>query len=495
MDLFYKKLLSRKVILFELFLAILVLLITLYQREVSNDDSWFGEQSYWLAHEGVVKLKSLPLIFTWEDHFLVYHKLLIWIGGAIVYCFGWSINYFRIFNIICFFSTLWFVWKFLKNDKRVEGSVKYLAVFILLFTPLSISKAFEFRPEVPLMLFGFTSFLSIHNYLKKGKFKFLLLSGFLAGLSFLMHLNGAVFVVSGFLFLLLYKQYKGAAFYFVACAPIAFIYFIPLLNPENLKQWYFVIKNWPQHNFAEPLEQSLIGSISYKILGEHKRYFWGGTTIVLSSFFFLSLILKGKYLLQKHRDLLVYTIIVMISLALLSSDKVPRYLMYLFPFMALITAISFSEYKYSTNQYPKWLFVILLAIQVFFVFQRSWEIFSRRRNLTAHNQHISSFIPAGANVLAPWPFVYNEISEYNIDNYDTYLYLGDFEEREIKQPEMFRKAYEIDTEYIIVDAYTVKKYNYWFKDWEIEPEPFYEYVVDKKGLKILKRKSPQTNKP
>lgn len=493
MNSFYKKLLSKKVILFELLLAILVLAVTLYQREVSNDDSWFGEQSYWLAHDGVVKLKSLPLIFTWEDHFLVYHKLLIWIGGTIVYCFGWSINYFRLFNIICFFTTLWFVWKFSKDEERVQGSVKYLAIFLLLFTPLSISKAFEFRPEVPLMLFGFTSFLSIHYYLKKGKVKFLLLSGFLAGLSFLMHLNGAVFVVSGFLFLLVYKQYKGAAFYFSTCAPTAFIYFIPLLNPENLKQWYFVIKNWPQHSFAEPLKHSLIGAFLFKILGEHKRYFWGGTTIGISSLFFLSLILKGKYLLQKHKGVLIYTIILMVCLALLSSDKVPRYLMYLFPFMALIAAISFSEYKYSKNQYPKWLFVIILVAQIFFVFHRSWEIVSRRRPLTAHNRYISTFMPAGANVLAPWPFVYNEIGNYHIDNYDTYLYLGDFEGREIKQPEMFRKAYELNTEYIVVDEYTVKKYDYWFKDWKIEPEPYYEYIVDKKDLKILKRKSSQTN--
>ena len=462
-----------------------IYLVTMYNRYIQADENWFGEQAYWLLKEGKVKLKSIPLIFNWDTEFLVYHKLLVWFGAGIIKVFGWSVYPLKAFNLLCFIVCLLLIRKYLANE---SSAFKYLLMAIVLLTPLSLVKSFEFRPEVPVMMFGFASFLFLSKYLDSGRIIQICIAGLLAGLAFLVHLNGAIFCVTGVLVLLWYKKLKGAIVFSLIAIPVCFIYFLNLLEGDNFAQWAYNLKNWPSHNFSRAVDQNILITIVDRIISEQKRFFWNGEVAGISVLFFASLILKGKYLWNNHRVLILYTTSQILLLALLGSHKAPRYLMFHVPFMALVIAYTIKNIAEQDKAWAKISILVLLLAQVVFLMVGAAHILRKNNPHASKHEEVLSHIPQGASLIGPWELIYNGLENHQIYSYRSYEYLEEKMPVPFTQEQVSAKIDSMQIEYIVIDEdMKTNDVYHWFPDWEIsEKIPFKEYYRGEDYL-ILKK--------
>ncbi|MEP2771703.1 MAG: glycosyltransferase family 39 protein [Fulvivirga sp.] len=487
LDRFFNKLCSENILKGLLILCGLVMLATMINREIKGDDCWFGEQSYWLAKEGSVKLKSIPLIFDWQNQFLVYHKLLIWMGSIIVSVFGWSVDYLRSFNLICFGLTLWVLWKITENQAK---SLRLLVLFVMLFAPLSFEKSFEIRPEVPAMLFGTASFYFIKRYFDNQQLLSILLAGAFAGLSFLTHLNSVIYCLAGFFLLLFHKNIKATVLFSLAAVPVCFIYFIPLLDPENLQQWQYNIVNWPLHSFEDSVERNVFLSFIIRLLSEHKRFFWGDQIMGMSAMFFLILIFNGKYLWKNHKQIFLYTMLLALFLGLLGSHKSPRYIMLYQPFLAITIGYGLYSIKEKKNYVFKGAIVVVLLAQLAFTTISAARMLGRNEPHVEKHRNTLSSIPRQSLVLAPWELIYNEIDSYRIYNYKTFLYVQDLEDRKITQLDLWKECAALNIEYVVVTQEAADEYDLWFKkELKVVHNDYYEVLKTENDYLILKRKT------
>lgn len=462
-------------------------LATFFNRYIQTDENWLGEQAYWLVKEGKVKLKSLPFILNWTQEFLVYHKLLIWIGAGIITVFGWSVFYFKFFNLVCFLTTLCFIWRITASESK---RFQFVSLILFLTIPIILIKSFEFRPEVPVMMFGLGSFFFLRQYLISNKVGQALVGGLLSGLAFLTHLNGAVFCVSGFFLLLYFRNIKGLAFFSLVAISVCLIYFIPLFEGNNLELWAYNLKNVPSHDFSSAINQNIFETIFEKIITEQKRFFWDESVAGISLIFILVLLFKGKFLWKNYKVLLLFTIFQITFLALLGSHKAARYLMFHLPFMAMIIAYAWREIAKSGKVFQSYL-LLALAICQFALFSRTaWQITSYNAPQSQIHQEIMSHIPKASKVIGPWELIYNEISNYEIYTFKSYEYLEEKMPKPFTQIQLTQKIASLGIEYIILDINMKEdKVNHWFKNWEVDPQNIYQEYYKNNNYLILKRYS------
>ncbi|MCF0061731.1 hypothetical protein MUK70_21050 [Dyadobacter chenwenxiniae] len=75
----------RKTHLAGLLSIFIILTVSTYiNRFPTGDDAWFGEQSYWLHKEGIIRSEFFRGIVGWEDQILVSHKLFLGFGAVVI---------------------------------------------------------------------------------------------------------------------------------------------------------------------------------------------------------------------------------------------------------------------------------------------------------------------------------------------------------------------------------------------------------------------------
>ncbi|MEM7109258.1 MAG: hypothetical protein AAF519_13615, partial [Bacteroidota bacterium] len=355
--------------------------------------------------------------------------------------------------------------------------------------------SFMFRPEVAVMVFGFGSFFFLSRYLSLGSLIGAIFGGVCASLAFLTHLNALIFPVAGFLFLLFFRKWEGLAVYSVITALLSSIYFWNLIDAEIFQVYQHQLQNWPTHQdaFSSKVEGGFFGILSHnvlRLLNEHKRYFWDQDVWGISGLFLLALISKFKYLMQTHKPLTTYTLIVMACLGVLSSGHSPRYLVYLMPFMVLIVVLVIHNLSANKRTVLKALFVLFLAAHFIFATTALISILKRNRDyVNIHSQLLSS-IPRDQKVLGPWEMIYNGIKSHELHSFKTYEYIEDQEKRKLSQLQLLELAADkFQMDYIILDEKrkTSKEFE-WFKNWRIEDNPHYRIEHQFENYLILKRK-------
>ncbi|MEQ8245884.1 glycosyltransferase family 39 protein [Fulvivirga sp.] len=489
----YNTILSNSYLKVVLSCTILVFVASLYHRYIQQDEPWFGEQAYWLVKEGNVKIKSMPGIFNWTSNMIIYHKLVVWLGAAIIFLFGWSVYYFKLLILLFFTTTAYFIYRFLKVKMNTGDAVAFLAVTLFFITPELIHRGFIYRPEVMVMCFGFLSFYFIYDYRSAPR---LLLGGLFAGLAFLSHLNGMIFPVAGFIYLLIQKQWKPLMLF----APVAFlvsmIYTIGLWNQESIETYMFQLKNWPTHQdtFSSKVDGNILDTVFShikRILGEHKRYFWDQDVWGISGLFIVSMLVSFRRNKKNYPALMTYTLILLISIAVLTSSHSPRYLVALMPFMVMtfaVTIFSINDMKKGKSAIAA-LFTLMVAAQIAFASMAYSKIFKTNHDHVQKHAQVLSSIEKGKNILAPWSMIYNQIDEYNFFSFKTYEYIEDQNNIKLSQIDLLEQAHDkylID--YIIVN--TIRKHDKefpWFKNWQLEPNPFYKEIKRNEDFLILKR--------
>ncbi|HEX3006117.1 MAG TPA: glycosyltransferase family 39 protein, partial [Bacteroidales bacterium] len=395
------------------------------------------------------KLKTMPLVLDFDKQVYVYYKLFVFAGTGLIWLFGWSIWPLKIF-IFCvylFFLVIYRNW--LKNTIGFNTHQQLLTLFFLATTPIMIDQTFTFRPEIPMMLLGFLSFMFLLRSRNRDELLYAALAGLFAGLSFLMHLNGNAIVVTGGVFLLSYKKYKAVLLYGLIAGLISITYFFDLANYESMSQFLYQLKNWPI-NIYKDIDKNTSGFILEKVEGllqEHQRFFWSARVYSVSVMFFICLIFGFKELRNKFPSFLRLFLIFVLCLNLLGGFIAERYLIYYFPFMAFIIGFTLYHYLQAPSKFFRIAAIIVLLFHLSTICIRFEKVSKRNYNPAVAHNNILKDVPRQSRILAPWEFIYNEIEDRQILSYKNIEY---FKFRQLSIDEFAEVLPKLQVEYIVV---------------------------------------------
>jgi hypothetical protein len=442
----FSKLFSKTGLIALIGLLALVFIASLKNRFIQSDENWFGEQAYWLLHEGVIKLKSMPLVN--QNATIMYgaFKLHVYTGSLLIWIFGWHIWPLKVFTFLVFLFFLNKYRKFIQQYFASHGPVfGMLSIFVLLSTPLVLEQSIVFRPDIALMAMGFGSFVFLYKALKENNENLVYWAGLLSGTAFLFHFNGNVFSVAGFVYLLSYRKYKAVLKFSVVAIIVSFLYFWDLLSVEKINCFISEFKNVT--NESVQLKGNLVFIRLKAVLTEHQRFFWSYRVMATSALFLVSLLAFYKSLVKQMPEILRYLLILVICLNLFGAYVAERYLLYHLPYIAIIIAFSIQKIIEKRKVWLSGLFILLFMFQVFNLYASFKMVFRNNYNHSKVNHEIISHVPLGNRVLAPWDFVYNEIGNYQILSYKNIEY---FNFKKVDSVELKSIIDTLNVNYIIV---------------------------------------------
>jgi hypothetical protein len=487
---------QKKTILFVLAVTFIVTVASMWHRYIYIDDCCHGEEAYWLAKEGVVKIKSFEGILGMENRVMVYHKLNILFGAAIVKVFGWSVYYLKLFTFAVYLLFFYVLYRFFKAFRhQYEDQRLFLTAVLLIFTsPLMVYLSFTYRPEMLVMFFGFLSYFFLEKHLQDARVKWLIFAGISAGLAFFTHLNGMIFPIAGAVLLLWLRKYKSALIFSIIAGITSLLYTYDLWQGNNFQIFVYQIKNWPTLHLGKTyLGNSVLNFITLKLinlLNEHQRFFWSEKVTAFSILFLGSLIIKFKTLKTSYRSLLIYTITLIVALSLTSSHIAERFMMYYYPFMAMITAIAIVAIFSKVHRYAlKTGMVLLIALQFAFSTLQFVRIFRLNADYPEIQREVLSKIPdKDPKILAPDEFVFNGIEDHRLLSYHALKYYQDEIPAILSQDSILKRAAWLKADYIVLDyAITHDDHYTWFKDGIITMNPYYTKYLTIGNYIILKR--------
>jgi hypothetical protein len=400
-----------------LFISISLWLVSLYHRVIHIDDAWLAEQAYWLAKTGHVKSLLFRGLNGYETSQLVYHKLFIWQGALVVSVFGWNVYVLKLVSAVYF--ALFLVLYFGHYAKgRFTSQQQLLAAVIFFVNTLVFDFSFIFRPELMLMALGFASYCLLEKAIAGNSYRLALLSGCVAGLAAVTHLNGLIFGAAGGVALLLFRRPR-LAFSFGAVFGL-----VTLLNLLNLQSADDVTLFLSQFRNDPALDKSDFSAWKYalKFLGEHQRFFHDWREVSFSAFLIVSLIL-GRTLLKEYRFLWMYTIILLVSLGLLAHGPTSKYMLLYMPcLVSLIVVAAPQAMNHLAFPIPLAFFLVVNGYLNIRIVQKNNDTVGR------HERVAMAAGSRGKQVVAPLQFIFNEIEHSTIQGATLYTF---FKQRHI----------------------------------------------------------------
>lgn len=448
----YRFITGKRFILTIILLSAGAFLVSLFHRYIYIDDAWFGEQAYWFSRFGYVRTSTIIDFYGWNERLFVFHKLNIIIGAALIKIFGWSPEPFRIFTLLVFLLFLFITYRSLKYPALFSGQVKSrLVFFFLIVNPLTLLFAYTYRPEILVMTLGFSSFLLLSG---KQNLKNLICAAILAGIAMLVHLNGVMYMVAGFGLLLTRKRWKQAFIFGFVSALVGSLYFYDLWQPGHFDTFLYQIKHWPDNittNYSTGGWFSYIIAVLIKLSNEHQRFFWSPDVWGLSGTFVIALILKGKTLWRKHKELILYMLFADIGLNILGSHIAEIYMLLLMPFMAIIAASFLSGLRKDAKPYLQVIGIILILFQTGTTVNGLMETFGRMENTVKISTEMLSVFPEkNERVLVPYRFVFDQLPGKQLISYKTMEYHQVENGKKFSKEEFLSLALRLDIRYMVV---------------------------------------------
>jgi hypothetical protein len=494
----YSVVYSKRILFPVIGLTLLAFLFSLWNRCIYIDDAFFGEQAYWLAKCGTVKVSSMLDFLGCEKNLFSYHKLNIFMGAGLIKIFGWHLTPLRSISILFFLGLVWMLVKYCKQFPEIFTRQHILiAVFILFCNPLIVLYAFTFRPEIWVTFFGFISFFYIDKTIRNSSVRiFSVFAGIFAGLAFLTHLNGLIFPLAGFISLLVFKRYKELFWFTLSGGIVGLFYFWDLWQNNHFEMWLFQLKFWPDNNATSYMSGSFlhfIRNVYVKLCSEHQRFFWSDKVWGISAFFLLCFFSNLKFLFRQHRLLFIYTIVLILALNIAGGQIAERFLIYFFPFFALIIALSVVRLMNDKKIALKIFLILLFVLQLGFTSKMfSFIIRSRNDFRTNHSEIFSKISEKKALVLVPYELVYNGLETYNLASFKGFEYFEALKKHHLTQTEFFSRADSLKIKYIVFPS-DKGRFHYFtipcFNNKEIEKNPYYsKYYCGQQAI-ILKSNS------
>lgn len=490
--------LHKNIVFAVLSIGLALFIYSLYQRLPNIDDAWIGEQVFWLDQEGLVKNVLMKNYSNNQNGLLAYHKAFVYSGLWAVQLFGfglWVLKSVSLFYLLVFLGV--FYYYLVKLKKLVTIKQFIVVAIILLLEPHIFEYSFVFRPEIMLMVTGFLSFAFLEHSLKvdKNKSLFVILSSLFAGLSILVHLNGAVFIIAGGIILLFKKQFINLGWFTLISLFSVFIYFSHLDSFSDVYVWFNHLMAYNSGTSDVGFSLGTLINIILKPFEEHLRFFHSPKEIALSLLLVTTLIFGFKTIKQKMPLLIPYTLILILGLGFIAPGKTAKYLIPFIPFFSLMVILFVNDIWQTTSQkqirIPKTresisiLVVLILFLGVSFAYDGylSVQKFTPQKHKEITQQYVKK--PTKETIiLAPMTFIFDEIYDY-----EEIIGLMSFNERsktntKIKSLEFFDITEKEDIDYILINEYYIKKFN--LGELNISDEAGnYLVVVKTDGLTIL----------
>ena len=446
-----------------LILTVLLLLLmfaaSIPWRMPHVDDAWLGEHSYWLASEGVVKSKLMTGIAGGEERLVMHHKLHTWVGALIIKTAGFKLHWLKTVSLAFYVLTIIVTLKLgRKTGLVIKPYEQLMVVLLLLAHPLLFEFGFVFRPEMMLAFMALLSFWFLHqsvnNHASGSWLAFA--SGVFAGLGLLTHLNGSMFIAAGFLSLLVFRRYGGAALFALGATMSSALYFLDFKGLDDFSLWYHQLTFLPDGRVGNAWWMNLLLNLG----DEHMRYFHSPVEISFTVLILFTLYTNGKVLWNVQRLLLIYTLIAMFFLGLLALHKTSKYLIPVIPFWSLMIVHSLSEPI--PSQKVRWIAIglamVFLAVSMVYNTQVVLDKYDTRLN----EQIRMAFAGKDSETLkvaAPMEFIFDEI-----DNFEAIQGLMSWSELHkidpsLKGEALLHKARAQDIDIILLSKQTQRTFN------------------------------------
>ncbi|TAE40941.1 MAG: hypothetical protein EAZ70_05900 [Runella slithyformis] len=330
-----------------------------YHRYPTSDDAWFAEQSYWLLHDGKVRSEFFSGLLDWDKNYLASHKLFILLGAFLTKLFpdnsyGIKLSGLLFFVLLVILLTN-YVWQ---SKKSIEDfKIKVLVVLLLLFgNTLLVRMSFENRPEMMVTTLGFCSFLLLKSPSKQVYTP--IFAGIFAGLALLAHLNGVIFVLSGFLTLLLTKYATKALLFILAATFVSCFYFYDVLQtPNGLETWWFQFSNDPATQKSFGIYAKLKVLLSFPLIFVESPEQLALTVVLL-----VMLWVQRKNWVLLNKTLIIYTLSLLFCFWILTKSATAIYQVLFIPTMILLIL----ELSTPVNDYSK-AFVLKIGIAFYLI--------------------------------------------------------------------------------------------------------------------------------
>lgn len=429
-----------------------LLLASTYHRAIDTDDAWIGEFVYWANRDGYVHSELFRGLLHSEVYQEVYHKLFVWQSVLAVKWFGWSVYVLKSISLLYLAGVMglsWYYLRYLPVVARQQAISLYFA--LLLISTLVVQYSFIFRPETMLMFVGFCSWLLLRRALLTGAAGAAAAAGVLAGLAALTHLNGLIFIMAGGLLLLWRRRWVGAVLFGLTAAVAFASYGIDMLRHHS---WQLFMQQMFMHPAIDNGSYGLGGRILY-LLNEHQRFFHSPKEIVLTL-----LLLLAAYILYRQRphtlefyNLLIYTILLVLSLDLIVQGKTSKYLLLYMPYMLLLIVVAFDQLTQLPNPRLHLLARGLLGLYVVVNVVYTIILFPDNRAQQANNKHLAQRLQAywGTRIIAPVNFIFPSISHFQIQGATYYIMEADESRRHGHPYDLFATAAKERIPLIILD--------------------------------------------
>jgi len=438
-----------------------LLLASLFRRTMHIDDAWLAEYAYWLNKSGHIKSELFRGFENYEYQIFVCHKLFLIQGAALIKYFGFNLYILKSISLLYSLIAIAFVLAYFNKVVDLKNVWLHFLVFLAIFlaNPCFFEYAFVFRPEANVMTFGLISFYFLNQGLNDSKLGCILISAFFAGIAVLTHLNSVIFISAGLLILLFEKRYSYfCVFAFVACLLSSF-YFYDILLSNKFEIFFRQLKNDP----ALESEDFIWYTYILNIIKEHERFFHSPKEILFSVLLLMVVGYNFKYLVTMHKRLSLFTLFLVFSLAVVAHGKTSKYMFIYLPFLCILIVIGLANMqKIGFNR--RWANYLLGFYFVGSSFQNSIFIDWKSPSISEQSSQVMKIIPRGSKVLVPFKFIFNEISNYQMQGHHVYRFFeqtGQYYEHKFNPfliSEYFRNEYiVIDDEYI--NHYKLKSNN------------------------------------
>lgn len=423
--------------------TVLIFISSLWKRIIHIDDVWLAEYSYWLAKLGYVKSEAMRGFFDAETKLYVYHKLFNVEGAWVIKIFGFHPYPLKALSIVYLILSLWLLIKVYRlQSVKTQSAFLLAAVFLSFFHTMNLG--FTFRPEMHLVFWGLLSYVFIEKYFTEFKSSSLVLAGFFTGVGIATHLNGVVFAGAGVLLLWCYRHWRAGIIYgAIATWGLVFQFTFDVNSMQELKQMFLQLTHW-----RDVASGNYGWNLLFKALEEQSRYLHSPPEIIYTLMLLFLIFPARKYLWEKHRRLVGFTLLLSFFVAEVTHGNNTNYLMYAFPFLVLLVILAFEWLLVQERVVWAW------TVPVFFIFS-SWiydlSEFRHREVRAPEFAKVAEFLPKDANVLSSAHLMFSGLYKVRIQSFITYRDKVDTGELKQSAEALFSEAQKFDIEYVVVD--------------------------------------------
>lgn len=391
-----------------LLLLVSITCLSYYHRFPTGDDAWFAEQSYWLEKEGIIRSEYFRGIVGWENQLLVSHKLFLALGAVLIHFFGSELPVLK-FTGLLFFIILVGQIIFYVNTRKQElthPALYLLGILILVFSNrLIVKMSFENRPEMMLAALGFGCFLLL-NKSEEQPWK-VAGAATLAGLAFLTHLNGSVYMIAGITTLLYFRRYQDMVRFGLIGGLVCSAYLIDILMVENgFSLWWFQFRNDPATQTAMGLGSKLIQLLTYP------RLFFHSPEEIAASLLLVFLLGYQRHRLAQLPALLrIFSLSLFFSFWLITKANSGLYQLLFLPFI-LVLIMELYAIRPFLNRSLKVVVGIYLIIGIYGTGEIIYRNLSNEYVPNLYQQ-IGNRLPQDEVGVVPLTFFFNEYDEYS----------------------------------------------------------------------------------